>query len=321
MLKGLRYAVCGRPSAVCYNSPLVNANSSQPAVAAVVVNWNGAALTVACVESLLASRYANLRVLVVDNGSTDGSADEIAAHVPAAELVRSAHNRGFAGGCNVGIRAALEAGAEYVLLANNDAFVAPDMLPELVATLEADAARGVAGPLICYASDPELVWYLADDERRWLPVPRRVGSDEPASSIAPDARRVGYVCGCGMLVRRAVFERAGLLDERFYMYFEDADFCRRARAAGFAIWAAPRARMWHHVSRSAQRVAAASRERITMYRILFYRRHTTGLKRAAAAAFVAYAALRAVWGDLRHGRRELLAPTLRGFVQGWTMKD
>jgi GT2 family glycosyltransferase len=299
----------------------VNAKLLQPAVAAVVVNWNNAALTTACVESLLASRYANLRVIVVDNGSTDGSADEIAWRLPSAELLRSERNRGFAGGCNLGIRAALAGGAEHVLLVNNDAFVAPAMLGELVATLIAEPQRGIAGPLICYASEPELVWYLADDERRWLPVPRRLGSGERASAIAPEPRRVGYVCGCGMLVRRAVFERAGLLDERFFMYFEDADFCRRARAAGFVIWAVPRARMWHHVSRSAQRVAGASRERVTMYRILFYRRHTAGLRRLAAAAFVAYAALRALAGDLRRGQRELLAPTLRGFVQGWTMKD
>ena len=298
----------------------MDANLPQPAVAAVVVNWNGAALTLACVESLLASRYANLRALVVDNGSTDGSADEIALRLPSAELLRSGRNRGFAGGCNVGIRAALASGADYVLLVNNDAFVAPDMLGELVATLEADAQGGIAGPLICYASDPELVWYLADDERRWLPVPRRVGSGERAASISPARRWVGYVCGCGMLVRRAVFERVGLLDERFFMYFEDADFCQRARGAGFAIWAAPRARMWHHVSRSAQRVAEASRERLTMYRILFYRRYTTGLKRVVAAAFVAYVALRSTAGDLCRGQRELLAPTLRGFVQGWTIR-
>ncbi|MBC8076515.1 MAG: glycosyltransferase family 2 protein, partial [Chloroflexales bacterium] len=159
----------------------MDTNASQPNVAAVVVNWNGAALTIACVESLLASRYAIGRVIVVDNGSTDGSAQAIAARLPAVELLRSTHNRGFAGGCNLGIRAALAGGASYVLLANNDAFVAPDMLGELVATLEADPQGGLAGPLICYAHAPELVWYLADDERRWLPVPRRLGSGEPAA--------------------------------------------------------------------------------------------------------------------------------------------
>jgi GT2 family glycosyltransferase len=254
---------------------------------------------------------------MVDNGSSDGSADLLAARFPDLLLLRSERNLGFAAGVNLGLRAALERGCAYVLLANNDTWVAPTLVPLLVAALNADPTAGMAGPLICYADAPDLVWYMADMGRRWLPVPRRVGSGLPAASIAPDPAPVDYLSGCGLLVRRAVFEQVGLLDERFFMYFEDADFCRRVRGAGFRLWVVPRARMWHRVSLSAARVAALSRERVTMYRVLFYRRHFSGLQWAIGGLFSIYAALRSLPGDFRRGQRDLVLPTLRGLWRGW----
>lgn len=193
-------------------------------VTAVVVNWNGFENTKRCVESL-----RDVDVVVVDNGSTDGSAERIAAELPDVELIRSDRNRGFAGGANLGIRRALEGGAEYVWHLNNDTQVEPGTLSALVATAEGDPFVGIVGGAL-------------SNEWGGGRVSISTGVTKPATGPGD---RIDYITGACMLVRRAVFEEVGLFDELFFFYFEDADFCLRARAAGWRLAVAADARVTH----------------------------------------------------------------------------
>ena len=206
---------------------------------AVVLNWNGGDDTLAALASL-----AGIETVCVDNGSTDGSPDRVAARFPGVELIRTGVNLGFAGGNNVGIRRALDRGADWVLLLNNDALAEPGLEDALAA---AAAARPDAGLLACKILDLDgrTVQYAGASFNA------RLGYSGRVSTTGPDElREVGRVDGAGVAVSRAAIERAGLLDEALFAYVEDVEWSLRIRAAGFAIVFVPDARVRHRGSAS-----------------------------------------------------------------------
>jgi hypothetical protein len=209
---------------------------------AVVLSWNGREDTLAAVESL-----RGIPTVVVDNGSTDGTADAVAERFPEVDLIRTGVNLGYAAGNNVGIRRALDLGAEWVLLLNNDATAEPGLVPALEA---AAAERPDAGVLACKVlfADSGRVWYAGASFDPILGRSRHTrfgGEDGPE-----EGRDVARATGTGMAVSRAAIERAGLLDEELFLYVEDLEWSLRIAAAGFAIVYVPAARVRHHVSSS-----------------------------------------------------------------------
>jgi GT2 family glycosyltransferase len=210
---------------------------------AVVLNWNGGEDTPRALASL-----AGIETVCVDNGSSDGSDAAVERGFPDVELVRTGANLGFAGGSNAGIRRALERGADWVLLVNNDAVAEPG----IAAALErAAAARPDAGLLACKVlfEDGATVMYAGATFRAWLGYSgRRDGYGGP--DRFHELRDVGRADGAAMAVSRAAAERVGLLDERLFAYVEDVDWSLRMRAAGFAVVFVPDAVVRHKGSAS-----------------------------------------------------------------------
>jgi GT2 family glycosyltransferase len=210
---------------------------------AVVLNWNGGEDALRALASL-----GGIETICVDNGSTDGSDAEIERRFPQVELTRTGANLGFSGGNNIGIRRALERGADWVLLMNNDAVAEPG-LPD--ALERAAAARPDAGLLACKVlfEDGETVMYAGASFRAWLGYSgRREGYGKP--DRFHDLRDVGRADGAAMAVSRVAAERVGLLDEGLFAYVEDVDWSLRMRAAGFAIVFVPDAVVRHKGSAS-----------------------------------------------------------------------
>ena len=202
-----------------------------PLVYVVVLNWNGWRDTVRCLASLRASDYPNLHVVVIDNGSTDGSPEHLAPLLGAAwgELVQAHRNLGFTGGANLGLRLALERGADYAFLLNNDATVAPDCITTLVEAAEPRPEVGFVGPKIVWAEEPDRFW-SAGMSITWHRTTIESHRNAPDDGRFDGCRVVQGLSGCALLVRRAVLERVGLLDERYFAYYEDLDWCLRAGA-------------------------------------------------------------------------------------------
>jgi GT2 family glycosyltransferase len=203
--------------------------------AAVVVNWNGGAHNVACVESLLAQGLDAAHVVFVDNASSDGSLADVRGRFPGIVTIANDRNEGYGHGANRGIRHALESGARTVFLVNNDLVLPAGTLDALLARFDARAELGIVGPRILHARDAATVWAAGGTwtRRQNLSTLRGHGKAD-----GPEYRRrvdVDYVPGAAMLVRREVFERIGLLDGAYFAYHEDLDFCISARRAGFAI--------------------------------------------------------------------------------------
>jgi GT2 family glycosyltransferase/glycosyltransferase involved in cell wall biosynthesis len=215
-------------------------------LAAVVVNYRTPEQTALAVRSLAASNRHIEQLIVVDNGSDGPTGAALASHLLGVVYEATGRNLGFSGGVNVGIRRALEAGAGAVLLVNSDAIVPPDCVEKLTALLDASSSLGIVGPVLLSRGNPDRIASAGLTYSRRTGRMRQLHEGAPASAQLFAARvDVDAVSGCVMLVRRAVFEAIGLLDERFFYSFEDLDFCLRAGAAGFRTALAGNAVAYH----------------------------------------------------------------------------
>lgn len=248
-----------------------------PRVAIIVLNWNRRADTMACLESLRALIYPDYEIVVVDNASSDGSAAAIRQQFPEVTLLENAANLGYAGGNNVGLRYALEQGADYAFLLNNDTVVDPGCLSALVAVAAADPAVGMAGPLIYYFDRPTVIWSAggAIDWRRGTT--RMIGLDEPDEGRWTEPRPVDFLTGCALLVKAETLRQIGLLDERFFAYYEDTEWGVRAVRAGYRLLLVPAAKVWHKIAPTRQAVSPAIYYYMTRNRLLFLQSSRAGL--------------------------------------------
>jgi GT2 family glycosyltransferase len=218
----------------------------RPSVGIVVVNYDGAAFIRPFADSLATVDYPH-RVVIVDNGSTDGSGDELQRLLPDAVLLRAPENLGTAGGNNIGVRYCLDEGLDRVLILNNDTVLTPDFLSKLIAFAD---ERTIAVPKVLYRDDPRLISTHAGDFDWRFGLFRRTfhgKPDGPATNRPRDLQTASFCCA---LVPAAAFREVGLLDERFFMYYEETDWLRHALAAGFRLRYDPEAVVYHMESAS-----------------------------------------------------------------------
>jgi len=217
-------------------------------VAVLMVVYGRWDLTERCVRSLLGSRGVSVRITLVDNGHPD-PAPEWAKDTPGLRYRRSGENLGFAAGMNLAFREARPDGAGLSMVVNNDTVFPPGCLESLGEFMESRPDAGAAGPPVLHAEDPQRVWsaggflqpwLMRFDQRRW---PSR--SDLPARPVEVD-----MLSGCAMMVRSDILEALGGFREDLFMYYEDADLCRRMREAGHGVWLVPGEGVLHHVEAS-----------------------------------------------------------------------
>ncbi len=222
-------------------------------VTALVLAWNGLGLTRATLDSLARCRMPEgwaLHLMVVDNASTDGTAAALAADYPHVELIALPENRRFAGGNNAGLARALERGDDAVMLVNNDVLADPGLVERLLLALEQTPGAGAAAPLIYHAAPSDVVWYAGGRCVPWLAHTSHAGIRQRDRGQWRSLADTGYLTGCCLLAMREVWQQVGMLDERYHIYAEDADWSLRARAAGYRLLFVPTARLWHEVSAS-----------------------------------------------------------------------
>ncbi|MCB0509678.1 MAG: glycosyltransferase family 2 protein [Bacteroidetes bacterium] len=223
---------------------------TQPLVYAVVTNWNGLEDTTECLASTLASDYPNLKIILVDNGSTDDSASTLAQNFPEVDQVQTGKNGAITAAYNMGMQYGLDRKADYILMLNNDTVLAPDMISKMVQVAEADETIGQVTPKIYYYDQPQTIWF-AGGKRSWFDFgaydTHEGLLDSPQNNVA---KEVDFAWACGMLMRRSLLEKMGLFDTQFYLYYDDVDTSIRTQQAGYRIWYEPGAKMWHKVSHS-----------------------------------------------------------------------
>jgi GT2 family glycosyltransferase len=282
-------------------------------LAIVVLNWNGLGHLRKLLPSLAACRPPEgwgVRVLVVDNGSTDGSVDATRREFPTVELLALDENRRFAGGNNEGVKRALAAGADAVMLLNNDTLPDPGLLEGLVLALQQDPGAGAAAPLIYYEAPSQRIWYAGGIcvPALGLVAHRGLRAHDRGQYRATEA--TGYLTGCCLLARREVWESVGLLDERYHIYAEDADWCLRAQASGYRLLFVPTARLWHMVSATTGQASPWKIYQRLRANLTLFARNSRGLARLTwLPSFVVQQKLLMLWLLARgHGRAAMAVP-------------
>lgn len=268
----------------------------QPLVHIVILNWNQPDFTLACLESLAQLDYPSFCTVLVDNGSTDNSVTLIRQNYPQVILLEMGRNLGYSAGNNVGIQHAMAAGADYVLLLNNDTAIDKDMLSRMVAASEADPEVGMAGPTIYYFDSPNVLWSAVNSIKWSQGEIVRHGINEVFPQVSNDApvQKVDYVDSCAILVKRKVIEMVGMLDEAFFINYDDADWNMRAHQAGFKVIYVPPARMWHKVSAAMGQASPATTYYMTRNSLLFFWKHSRGLTRFMATIHIVTRTLRTI---------------------------
>ncbi|MCK6556414.1 glycosyltransferase family 2 protein [Candidatus Binatia bacterium] len=279
-------------------------------VAVVIPMWNQVELTRRCLRSLPRLDLAPDRVVVVDNGSRAGPVGDLGEDYPGVTVVRLDRNRGFAGGCNAGIGDALGAGADAVLLLNNDTTVHPGLLTELVHALAADPRIAAAGAKTLTEEDPPRIHAAYGVLTFHGSLVRVEGWLEPDAGKFNEACDVDTAFGSALLLRREALEAVGLLDEEFFAYHEDVDWCARARRAGWRIRYVPTARVYHRMHASTGGgYASPITYLVARNSILFVRKNATW---AEVATYCVYTA-----GNLF---KELIFRWRRGEIDGYRLR-
>lgn len=222
---------------------------NKPKIFIILVNWNGKKDTLECLESVYKINYSNFNIVVVDNGSTDGSVKAIKERFSDVNILKAKKNLGFTGGNNLGIHYALEKNAKFILLLNNDTVVDPDIIKELLSASELFNYEGIFGAKIYYYSEPNKIWYAGVkwDSKKFCFVNqnhRRFESQSDLNQIDETA----YVNGCALFLSTNVIKKIGLFDERFFLTYEETDLCYRAKAFGYKNFVVHKAKVWHKIS-------------------------------------------------------------------------
>ena len=286
-------------------------------ITVVIVAWNQVAKTLDCLATVAALDTPPDRVLLVDNGSAPPLAAIINERFPAVEILRLADNRGFAGGYNAGIARALDGGAAAVLLLNNDTLLAPDALDRLAEEMGKANDIGLVTAKITYAANPQRIWTVGANLNVFLDLmDGGQGQLDTGQWAAP--RDVDFAPFCAILVRREVLASVGLLDEGFFLYYEDMDYCRRARQAGWRVRLCPAAVVRHDVSASSGgRDSPLERYWMAQSSGRYFRKHGRGPRLLLIVPFRLASALKTSLRLLLAGKRDALRAYWRGLWIGW----
>ena len=217
-------------------------------ISVIILNWNGKQDTLSCLQSLEDCREISFDTIVVDNGSTDGSQEAIKKRFPQIKLIENNENLGFAEGNNVGIREALTLGADLIFLLNNDTVVSPTLLNAFLEEFQRHPEAGILGAKIYLFEEKNRLDHLGGMWNRRTATFDYIGHRQLDEPLPP--QEIDYVCGAGMMIRRQVFDTIGLLEPRYFLIWEESDFCFRAKRAGWTTRTCPQAKLWHKVSAS-----------------------------------------------------------------------
>lgn len=282
-------------------------------ISIISVNFNQPEVTIDFLKSVeLHTDRSDVEVILVDNGSSeDRHADFLSAY-PELIYIRSAENLGFAGGNNLGIK---EAAGTYLLLLNNDTEITSGLLDELSGELERNPAIGLISPLLLYYDSPDTIQYAGFTEMNYITCRNAgIGSMElNKGQYDSDSRETGFCHGAAMMCRRADLETVGLMEEQFFLYYEELDWCEKFKRAGKKIWFTGRTKVFHKESISVGKESSIKTYFMTRNRMLYIRRNTGLLNTLLFSIYyIGLACPKQVLVYLKKGRKDLVKWVFRG---------
>lgn len=283
------------------------------------VNFNQPEVTLDFLKSVkLNANLSTTEVILVDNGSREDHHVKFIAEFPGLIYIRSAENLGFAGGNNLGIKSAT---GDYLLLLNNDTEITASLIPELSAELEGNPEIGMISPLLLYFDSPDIIQYAGFTEMDYLTCRNSgIGSMDTNKGQYDNASRETAFChGAAMMCRRADLEQVGLMEDHFFLYYEELDWCEKFKRAGKKIWFTGRTKVYHKESMSVGKESTIKTYFMTRNRMLFIRRNTGLLNTILFSLYyIALACPKQIILYLKKGRRDLVIWVFKGVLWNLT---
>lgn len=249
-------------------------------VSIITVNFNNYAVTSELLRSVYRhNSYPNIEIIVVDNGSKYNPEADIRVEFPDVIFIRSEQNLGFAGGNNLGVS---RASGDYLFFVNNDTEFTNQLVELLVETLDQNPSIGVVSPKIRYYDQPDVLQYVGFTPMNYYTIRNMcIGQYEKDEGQYDEViGTTGYAHGAAMMIRRLTIEKAGLMAENFFLYYEELDWCERIRKAGFDVWVNAKALIYHKESMAVGKRSSLKEYYLNRNRILFARKHVTSFKYA-----------------------------------------
>ncbi|MFC3879729.1 glycosyltransferase family 2 protein [Algoriphagus namhaensis] len=293
-------------------------------VAIILVNWNGLDFTRSCLDSLRKVDFPDFQVFVVDNASQNKEAEVLKSAFPEIELIQSRKNRGFTGGNNLGIQAALDQAFSHVLLLNNDTLVEPDFLKKMMETMQSDPNLGVVQPMICFLHDRGKIWSAGGKWNSLFCRAMTLGDRKKLDGYEIKSNNLDWATGCALLISKKALEAVGTLDDNFFAYFEDVDWSLRIRKAGFEIALCEAAKIYHEAGASSKQKGSEGTlsPRVFYFhaRNQFYliRKHSGGAHYFLAVIYHSFRFLAWMVYFCLRGRFKKLNAVFNGFRDGLT---
>lgn len=257
--------------------------NNQPRVSIITINYNQANVTCDLLDSLRLLTYKNVEVIVVDNFSHDDPTEIITQRYPEVIFIRSDKNLGFAGGNNLGIQAST---GKYLFFLNNDTEADPGFLEPLVALFESNPKVGAASSKILYHNSGNTIQYAGSTcINPFTGRNKRVGHLEKDNGQHDVLRQTDLAHGAAMMVPRSVIDTVGMMPEFFFLYYEEVDWCESIKKAGYKIFYVPASKVYHKESMSVGKKSTLKTYYMTRNRVLFMRRHTSGIKKLSWIIF------------------------------------
>lgn len=292
-----------------------------PRIVIIVVNYKLKADTIDCIQSLLNAKATISDLIVVDNASNDGSVEAIrGVFGPDLRIIEAEDNKGYPHALNIGIPIALEMGADWALLMNNDVLVDANFLTELERAILAYPKYRLIAPMILYHAAPDRIWFLGSKAIPGTIIGVRSYRGVIDTGDFPEILDIDFVHGCTMMVHREVFEKIGMFDDEQIIYGDDADFSWRARLAGFKMAAVTKAKMWHKISLTMGRQKPKTVYLRTRNTILFYKRYAKNLQLLIMFLFTTARGIILSIRYLFKNQTDLLGPMFYAWLDGWAGK-
>ena len=257
-----------------------------PSVYIIVLNYNSGNETIECIRSLKSITYSNYKIVVVDNHSTDSSVAIIRENFPEETLLTCDENRGYAAGNNIGIKYALEAGAEYICLLNSDVIVEQDFLEPLVETLISDSKIGMAGPCICDYYHREIIQAMGANINLCTGLAMGRYKGKKFNEVKEESLQVDYLGGACFIFKKSVVDKIGLIPENYFLFYEETEFCLKAERAGFDLFCLSSSRVYHKRSATISKFKGLSYFFLNKNRIVFMRRNANFLQKLIFAMYI-----------------------------------
>lgn len=296
-----------------------------PSLGIVIVNWNSYQVTKDCLTSLRKCEYSNFEIILVDNGSEDGSGDELKNEFREVTLLKNNENKGFTGGNNRGIEYALKVQKDLIMLLNNDTIVTPDFAELLVNELISRPEVGAIQPKILFNQERDVIWNAGTKYNKAFSLTKTVGTGEIDQGQYDKAKEVPWITGCCFLVRSSLVRTIGGLDDVFFIYYEDTDWSFRIRNAGHKLLYYPTAKIYHEVGKSNENretFGEGNQSPFTHFitvrnHIFISRRYAKSLNKLTSFIYQCYKIFGYTLYFLVRGRFRKLKASIKGFYHGY----